>query len=245
MQSIAGAAIATLVVASIVVAVRLLALHRRSGAAPELLLGSMLLLCVGVGYPLMIAADRTSAERSVAFQLIATLAINVGFSLLFEFTRRVFQPRAPWARAFAGAGAIVLLGTVVHRWTWFRTHGAMRASDEPYAEMLLQTGPVAVAYLWTAWESLRYHALMRRRVKLGLADAVVTNRFLVWGLMASCATAGVLLNLVAGALRVNVFVSPTILLASSCTGLGQTIGLVLAFVPPRPYTAWVRARAAA
>jgi hypothetical protein len=245
MQSLAAVAIGILVVASILVAVRLLALHRRTGAAPELLLGSMLLLSVGVGYPLMIAADRTGGDRSVVFQGVATLAINIGFCFLFEFTRRVFRPQAVWARAFAGAAAITMLATVLHRWAWLHAHGALHASEEPFREMLLQTGPVAVAYVWTAWEALRYHALMRRRSKLGLADPVMCNRFLVWGLMASSATAGVLLSLVAGALRVNVFSTPWILVASSCTGLGQSVGLVLAFVPPRSYTAWVRARAIA
>jgi hypothetical protein len=245
MQALAGAAIAILVVASTVVAVRLLLLHRRTGAAPELLLGGMLMLSVGVGYPLMIASDRTSGDQSVTLQLIATLAINVGFCFLFEFTRRVFRPQAVWARVFAGAGAIVLLGTLVHRWFWLHEHGGIRTSEEPFREMFLQTGPVAVAYVWTACEALHYHALMRRRAKLGLADAVMTNRFLVWGLMASSASAGVLLSLAAGALRVNVFSTPWILLASSGTGLAQTVLMVLAFVPPRSYTAWIRARAAA
>ena len=35
--------------------------------------------------------------------------------------------------------------------------------------------------LWTMVESYRYYALMRRRQALGLADPMVTNRFLLWG----------------------------------------------------------------
>jgi hypothetical protein len=38
---------------------------------------------------------------------------------------------------------------------------------------------------------------------------------------------------------------PMLLLASSFTGLGQTLLLVLVFSPPRAYLRWVRARAAA
>ena len=64
MRALAAAAIGILVGASILVAARLIALHRRTGAAPELLLGAMLLLSVGVGYPLMIAADRASARMT-------------------------------------------------------------------------------------------------------------------------------------------------------------------------------------
>ncbi len=35
---------------------------------------------------------------------------------------------------------------------------------------------------WGSLEALRYHATMRRRLALGLADATVTNRFLLWSL---------------------------------------------------------------
>jgi hypothetical protein len=121
-------------------------------------------------------------------------------------------------------------------------HGVSRVADEPLSESLLQTGPVMVAYLWTAWESLRYHGLMRRRVKLALADAVVSDRFLLWGLMAIAVASGVMTNSLAMALRVEVFSTPWILLFSSCTGLAQAVLLVLAFVPPRSYLSWVRAR---
>jgi hypothetical protein len=107
-----------------------------------------------------------------------------------------------------------------------------------------QTSTVMVAYGWTAWESLRYHGLMRRRVRLGLADPEVSNRFLLWGLMSVFVIAGILLNTIAMARGIRVFQSPSILLASSTTGLAQAVLLVLAFLPPRFYSSWVRGRAA-
>src|SRR4029453_10829669 len=76
MQRIAAIAIGLLVVGSIVVGVRLLILHRRTGAAPELLLGGMLLLAVGVGYPLMIATPRVSPASADMLQVISSLAIS-------------------------------------------------------------------------------------------------------------------------------------------------------------------------
>jgi hypothetical protein len=123
-------------------------------------------------------------------------------------------------------------------------HGAVETTQLPPAEIFLQTGPVMVAYLWTAWESLRYHGAMRRRVRLGLADAAVSERFLLWGLMALSATAGVALNAIAIALRVPML-DPMLLLGSSFTGLCQTLLLLLVFAPPRAYLRWVRARAVA
>jgi len=245
MQALAAAAIGLLVVVSIAVGFRLLALHRKSGAAPELLLGWMLLLSVGVGYPLLIAADRARPEWSGTLYIISTLAVNVGFSLLFGFTWKVFQPDARWARTLAGAGVLVMLAKAVQRSFDVHARGVIHVASEPLSESLLQTGPVLVAYLWTAWESLRYHGLMRRRVRVGLADATVSDRFLLWGLMALFVASGVLLNAVALALGVEVFTSPWILLGSSVTGLSQAVLLVLAFLPPRSYLNWVRARAAA
>jgi hypothetical protein len=243
MQVLAAAAVGVLVVVSIAVGLRLLALHRRGGGAPELLLGGMLLLSVGLGYPLLIAADRAGPDAVRPLFVVSTLAVNAGFALLFAFTWRVFRPGAPWARGLAGAGVLCLLVNAGLRVWDGLTQQQIRIAAEVVGESVLQTTPVMAAYLWTAWESLRYHALMRRRVRLGLADAAVSDRFLLWGLTALAVTAGVLLNTVALALQVSIFESPWVLLGSSATGLAQAVLLVLAFAPPRAYLAWVRARA--
>ena len=240
MQIVAAAAIALLIGSSIFVAIRLLLLHRRTGGLPELLLGWMLMLSVGVGYPLRIAVDQGG---SAAFLAASYLAISVGFSLLFLFTWRVFRPQATWARIFASAGVMIELGSAAYLCVQAALHGVVNSLDLPTGEILLQTGPLMVAYGWTAWESLRYHAAMRRRVRLGLADAAVSERFLLWGLMALSATAGVALSTGAFVMRVPML-DPRLLLCSSFTGLCQTLLLLLVFAPPRAYLRWVRARAA-
>ena len=51
-------------------------------------------------------------------------------------------------------------------------------------------GSERVSSLWGAAESLRYFSMMRRRAKLGLADPLVTNRFLLWGLGIGAAMVG-------------------------------------------------------
>lgn len=244
MQGLAGAAIAIFVAASIVVAVRMLALHRRTHALPELLLGGMLLLSVGVGYPAMIVADRAGPHWSATFFAMAIFGLNAGFSLLFLFTWQVFRRSSAWAGALAAAGVLALLAIMLQQWITLHERGVFHIADQPFSESLMQIVPVTTAYLWAALESLRYYALMRRRLKLGLADPEVTNRFLLYSLMGMDATVGVMLNAVAGYLHVEVLTNPWILLCSSCTGLGQTVFLLLTFVPPRSYLDWVRARAA-
>ena len=244
MQSLAGAAIASLIIVSTVVAIRLLLLHRRSGATPELLLGAMLFLSVSVGYPFMIASDQVGAAWSGMLFAVATIAINAGFCLLYAFTWRVFQPQAPWARAFACAGMVVLFANALHQCIQV-AQGAFAFTQQPLSESLFQTTPVLVAYLWASWEALRYHAMLQRRMKLGLADAVVTDRVLLWGLLGVPTSVGILANSAAIALHLEVFSDPRILLLSSFTGMSQAVILVLAFVPPRAYLDWVRARTAA
>ena len=84
---------------------------------------------------------------------------------------------------------------------------------------------------------------MRRRLRLGLADPVVVNRFLLWATMALAVFTGIVLNTVALAMHVDILKSPLVLFGSSCTGLTQAVMLFLAFLPPRAYLAWVRSRA--
>jgi hypothetical protein len=129
MQAVAGLAISTLIIASLVVSVRLMVLHRRTGELPELLLGLMLFLSVGMGYPLMIAAPHL--EGSV---------LRVVIALFGE------RPNMPGEVNVFGLGRISF---------------------------------VIVTYAWTAWESLHQRAMMARRLRLGMADPVVCNRFLL------------------------------------------------------------------
>jgi hypothetical protein len=243
MQALGAAAVGLLVATSIVVALRLLALHRRSRGAPELLLGWMLLLAVGLGYPLMIAASRAGAETIRPLLVASALGTNLGFALLWLFTRHVFRRDAAWATALTAVGVLALLTSAGVRCVQALTAVEARLETRASPEFFLQLGSVIAAYTWTSWESLRYHALMRRRVRLGLADPVVADRFLLWGLMSLFVNAGVLLNGYAILRGVSVFQTPAILLASSTTGLAQAVLLLLAFLPPARYLAWVRSRA--
>lgn len=242
MEAFAAVSIGLLVVISLAVALRLLRLRRQTGGTPELLLGVMLLLTVGVGYPALIAAGRTEGETARALFGLSNVCTNGGFALLFVFTWRVFRARERWAALLAGAGVAVLMLNLVLRVHDAIVQSELRLGGEAVGQSILQGAPVCAAYLWTAWESLSYYAQMRRRLRLGLADPVVVNRFLLWGGMALAVFIGVVLNGVALARHVDILSSPLVLFASSCTGLTQAILLFLAFLPPRAYLEWVRSR---
>jgi len=243
MQLLATASFGILIGASLLVGARLLLLYRRTGGLPELLLGAMLLLVTGIGYPLHVVADRVGSEWLSPVMIVASVSVGVGNALLFVFTWQVFRPRETWARVLAGAGVTIVLGMTVY--DCVRVYGGrIELSELSQADILLKTAPMFAVWAWTAWESLRYYPMMRRRVKLGLADVAVSNRFLLWGLMSTSASVGVLANVVAVLLGVDTYHSPGILLFSSLSGAAQAGLMVLALVPPRSYLSWVRARAA-
>jgi hypothetical protein len=243
MQALAGLAIATLVIVSIAVGIRLLGLHRRSGELPELLLGLMLLLSVGLGYPLRILSMRVAPETANLLLAISSLAVAVAYSCLVVFTRRVFRPDSLAGRAAEIVLIVSLLGSALWDATAALVGSERHLASAVTAPTLIAGGAVMSAYLWAAWESLRYRAIVLRRIRVGLADPVVSNRLLLWSLMSLIVTAGILLNMAAGFLGVNAVENPAVLIGSSTTGLSQAVLLVLAFVPPRSYLAWVRGSA--
>ena len=57
--------------------------------------------------------------------------------------------------------------------------------------------PVYASYLWVFLESFRYFALLRRRRRLGLADPVITNRFLLFAIWTGGVVAITLLGVAA------------------------------------------------
>lgn len=244
MQALAGLAISILVAASIAVGIRLVALHRRSGELPELLLGLMLLLSVGVGYPLKLASIRLDVATAAPLLAFSSLAVAVGFTCLLVFTYRVFRQRSRAGRAAAGIGSAILLATGF--WDAVASlRGTATAANVVTPQSMIHGATVACAYLWASAESLRYRAILKRRARLGLGDPVVCNRLLLWGLTGLAVTAGIGLNFGAAMAGVNMIESPLVLLGSSATGVCQTALLLLAFAPPRAYLEWVRGGMAA
>jgi hypothetical protein len=104
------------------------------------------------------------------------------------------------------------------------------------AAMLTALG---AGYAWTAWEGLRYHRMLRRRMKLGLAEPTVANRFLLWAFAGIVATVWNTVSayyLMRGA---NIGAHPVPLLATSLGGLLSAFLQVLIFMPPARYVRWI------
>ncbi len=178
---------------SLVVGLRLLARARRGGwPAPELSLAIHFLLSAFLSTPPQVLVyggmgdPRLAVAEPVARGLLAfaVLAMAIGAGAAYVFTWKTFQPDRTWAGAIVVAGcACLALGY------------AIEAVFEGFAPVMF-AGPGhwigwagrTTAVLGIAFESFRYWRMLRRRLRLGLADPVVTNRFLLWAVWAACAT---------------------------------------------------------
>jgi hypothetical protein len=87
------------------------------------------------------------------------------------------------------------------------------------------------APIWSGYEAFRFHGLMRRRLQLGLADPLVTNRFLLWGLAQIAALAGLSMRVLDAhgvGVQVAAVVMPT-------AGLASAVAYWITFFPPEAY----------
>jgi hypothetical protein len=228
----------------VVVAIRLLLLARRTRQLPELAMGAGLLCLTVLGTPLSTLGrlDGLVATPLGDALLGAGLAIaHLGLWLLFAFTWQVFRPQAVWAKG----GVFVVFLALVAIWI-----GLMRASSAGarLEEILPLTRPwaigvigiAALAFLWTGIESLVYHSRLQRRLALGLADPVVVNRFLLWGVSALAAVA-MCSVLVASVLQGRAPVrDPVAQIAMGSASVVVSVAWYLAFLPPKRYVRHVR-----
>ena len=222
---------------------RLLLLWRRTRELPELLL-TIALWCTGVlGFALGMVARLSVAGGGTNEMPIAVAALcseYVGCAALVAFAWRVFHPKEVWAKALCGALLVLLLGALV----------AEIASGQfvHYSDGSRITGPIVPLALatrglgpaWVSFECFRYHALLRRRLKLGLAEISVVHRIAAWG-TASLATAlGYAISAVHRAVFGTGLQAHAWALGSvSLLAFVSAIGLGLAFFPPRFYRRWV------
>ena len=212
---------------------------------PERCLGLSLLLTATIGYvPQMMSQLLVEATPTVraAMMLTGRTSFCLGVAMTIAFTIKVFRPEARWARGLAVAIVAPL---------WL-CHAVLVTSTDAMAP----TGPVYVAYLllscvypiWMAVESLAYHRMMRRRVAIGLADPVVANRFLLWGIASLTTTAAVcsIVSVMAAAALAGGRMDPSAtmvqiaMIATSAFGVATNVLYWLTLFPPKGYVARLR-----
>lgn len=245
MELIAAVGGGAFVLASLVLGARLMLLSIKTRGLPEFTLGAALFLMGGIGYPLMaVAQQATELDQGLRHALIAIqmMLSGVGMWGIAFFTRRVFRPTTGWA-----------LLSVVGIAGGYLCCALVQLSGPGLAGVLANEGPWFIStylgiatMLWAATESFSYFRMLRKRMAIGLADAVTTDRFRLWSLAIYSSSA---ISVIAMLLQ-NVFglaVNGTTVghLVVGPLGLFAALALWLAFLPPDAYLRRVERRAAA
>jgi len=230
------------------VGIRLVRLARRTGGFAERMLGTACLAGPGILAPCFVVVNALPepewAVRGASFG--AQLAYAVFCTVMLLFTWQCFRKEAAWARWLTGgATALVLAGAAIGIVRAFGVEDAAALRDMNHLGYRLLAFASLVGHAWTALESLLYYGRMRKRARLGLADPVVTNRFLLWGLVGAGALVASGVPFAVGLLGGDSFNDVPTRLVGAAAIIASSVCLQLAFLPPASYVAWLTARARA
>jgi hypothetical protein len=233
---------------------------REGGFGPEFWLAGFFLFAAFLGAGLNISVYVGMADPSLALSPLhnslvlaaSTFTYCVGTAGLHLFNWLTFRRESAGARTAAAAGS---LSVALAACAQALTEGFTVKVFPGIGYWIFYLARVA-PYYWLAAESLRYYAAARRRLRLGLADALVTNRFLLLGLWAISWAAMGFSDLVARGVYVMVTGStgelqldtagPIILVTITITsafGALAAVTLALSFFPTRAYRRFVESRA--
>jgi hypothetical protein len=226
-----------------VVGCRLLLLARRTGALPELLLGGALILGGTLGGPLEAVAMAAKAEigpETAGRLLFAGKAFGVvAVACHALFIRCVFRPRERWATVLVFALVACLLAGM----TGTATSGAFATAETPLLWFWVDLAARLGGSTWLVLEAARYYGLMRRRLRLGLADPVVANRFFLFTVAGVCSIAFLLTSappVILDQERYALILTMDLVVCSAA-GVGVSVLYLLTFLPPAAYLRRVRA----
>jgi hypothetical protein len=221
------------------VGLRLYQFSRRTGQLPEFLIAATFLLWTlsYLFYDLPYAVVRMD-ELVPAFCSYASLIVlALGNAAFAFFIRAVFRPDARWATCLVAA-IVVSLGAGVVGSAWIGDWVGINPFANPWY-WLDWFGGFAPS-VWLSAEGLAHYFKARRRLKLGLCEPMVCNRFLLWGI------AGVLWMILEGISTANDFVNALTgqwsLLLDFGIALFEVIPVAViwfVFLPPESYRRWV------
>jgi hypothetical protein len=162
----------------LIAGVRLLRLGQRTREAPERLLGATFLL-MGVSaafYVLPVFPAFESLWTPLNFSGRVTFLLAA--IMLARFTRRVFRPDERWGAWLVWGSAILLVSGVGGSALGGDLEGFSISNGWFWLEWVGFTFP----FSWAGLEALTQYRQARRRMRLGLCDALICNRYLVWAL---------------------------------------------------------------
>jgi hypothetical protein len=209
----------------------------RARSLPEALLG-FALLSSGPGVSLLqygIAHLHPGALR------LGVVLVSIGGCFISAFAVTVFRPGVGWARALL---ALFVLGYAAGMWHQLGVIDQVGLVDRGTARpSLVFLGARFVGFAWCAFEAARYRGMYVKRLALGLADAVIANRFLLYAIWTAAlatlpAVMGLSIVLDAGgdSWRSGLHIG------ARAVGAVALVTMWLIFMPPRAYLRFIEAR---
>jgi hypothetical protein len=182
------------------------------------------------------------------------LGMAIGGSAVAVFTWLSFHRDDATARRAAIAISFVAIGGFVFEALHEGFAIVLSPGPGHWVAWLGRTAPVA----WVAVESIRYWLRLRRRLRIGLADPVVVNRFFLWAVWSFATLANLTADPVArliyrtwagtGPEVVMAVIEPVVIGTMTVTmvlGVVSAVTLVLTFFPTVAYRNWIARRAGA
>jgi hypothetical protein len=236
--------------AMLTLGVRLLRLAQRTRELPELFLAVHFLLCCTLGYALQGGGHALGLSPAAPRGLVATLLVlghgasAIGVAAILCFNYRVFRRGTILGRALLGCG----LGALLFGFAGYVASGGPADGLPRGFWFWWLYAAYTAASIWTLVEPLLFFVVLRRRSRLGLADRVLVDRFLLWGLgsvarFAMLVIGGGAMLLMGGSARALAAVAGPTFVAASVAGLFVAGAYWLAFFPPAAYRRAVQERA--
>jgi hypothetical protein len=224
----------------VVLSLRLIVLGLRTGELPPLLVAVALLLLGPISVTLAVLAVRSATDEPELSHLLgsgAGAASPLGVSCAALVTAVVFRQgsRLGWLAtcALIAAMCICVIGTAVSGGVDLRrTPTGFRLGYQT-----LQLGTI----LWASLEALITWRILRRRIRLGLANPLVVNRIALWGLASGAAAIGMAIGYLATFFGLH-YAGAIVEIPIAVLGLVAAAALWLSFLPPSRYEAWVLRR---
>jgi hypothetical protein len=261
LQAIGGLVMAFNTALGVTVAIRLLRLGART-RGPEGWLGVYFLFMWFIGFLLaaVIYMGWSNPDLALPDSLRSALhgvyvaSASFGLYGIFVFTQRVFRPASAVARrAVVAAGLAMVLAWIAYGVTDGFHVGVINGPAYWVGFAVRE-----MAIVWMAVESYLYWAQLRRRMRVGLAEPILVNRFLLWGVWATAVSLMQLSDpasrlwywwLTGDAVNYHPEIGRPMTLMTLCaTALLGTISgsaLLLTFFPTAAYRRWLLARHAA
>jgi hypothetical protein len=221
-----------------IAAVPLLSLARRTQQAPERILGITFLL-FGVSYLFYETPYALDNEALVVpFSLVGRLLWNASVVTTAAFTREVFHREKPWAGPLFWSVVVLLVAGLAISVQQGDLEGMAPIGNPGFwFEWVGQLIP----FVWVVAAALTEYVSARRRARVGLANPLVANRYLLFAGF-GLAQIGTIV------LMIPMYIAYETLDGALADWMDQLMGSIemltiaiiwLAFFPPRIYRVWI------